>query len=254
MPSLDSTTRDRLIQAQRNEITEHEIYTRLARRVRSPENRKVLLRIGEEEKSHYLIWKKLTGIEPGPYRIKVWFYCLLGRVLGLTFAVKLMENGEEGAQVSYRKLEDTVPEAEAIRASENEHENALLDMLDEERLRYVGSIVLGISDALVELTGALAGLTLALSDARLIALTGSITGIAAALSMASSEYLSTKSESESGTKSPLKAAVYTGFAYLTTVILLIAPYLVFANYLVSLGVTLTIAMGFVVKHFFGVEL
>ena len=51
------------------------------------------------------------------------------------------------------------------------------------RLEYMGSVVLGLNDALVEFTGALAGFTLALSDSRLTALTGSITGIAAALSI-----------------------------------------------------------------------
>lgn len=62
------------------------------------------------------------------------------------------------------------------------------------RLSYMSSVVLGLNDALVEFTGALAGFTLALNEPRLVALTGSITGVAAALSMAASEYLSTKSD------------------------------------------------------------
>ncbi len=93
-----------------------------------------------------------------------------------------------------------------------------------------------INDALVELTGALAGLTLALQDTRLIAMTGAITGIAAALSMAASEYLSTKSEETA--REPLKAALYTGVAYVFTVAVLILPYLVLANYYICLVCTL----------------
>ncbi len=92
---------------------------------------------------------------------------------------------------------------------EQHHEEKLIEMIDEERLQYMGSVVLGLNDALVEFTGALAGFTLALNDTKLIALTGSITGIAAALSMASSEYLSTKSE-KTHNKRPVKAAIYTG--------------------------------------------
>jgi VIT1/CCC1 family predicted Fe2+/Mn2+ transporter len=88
----------------------------------------------------------------------------------------------------------------------------------------------------VELTGVLAGLTLALQNTKLIALTGSITGIAAALSMGASEYLSTKSEQT--IKNPLKASVYTGGTYLITVVLLVLPYLVLKNYYVCLGLTL----------------
>jgi VIT1/CCC1 family predicted Fe2+/Mn2+ transporter len=113
-------------------------------------------------------------------------------------------------------------------------------MLDEERLRYAGSVVLGLNDALVELTGALAGLTLALQNVKLIALSGLITGIAASLSMAASEYLSTRSEETD--KHPVRAAIYTGIAYILTVTLLVLPYLLIQNYIVDLIITLTIAV------------
>jgi len=113
-------------------------------------------------------------------------------------------------------------------------------MLDEERLEYAGSIVLGLSDALVELTGALAGLTLALQNTQLIALSGLITGIAASMSMAASEYLSTRSEVTK--KNPVRAAVYTGVAYICTVVLLILPYLLFDNFYLDLAIALTTAV------------
>jgi VIT1/CCC1 family predicted Fe2+/Mn2+ transporter len=125
---------------------------------------------------------------------------------------------------------------------EERHEHELLKAFDEELLRYVGSIVLGLNDALVELTGALAGLTLALRNTRLIALAGLVTGLAASLSMAASEYLSTKSEGESEGKSALKSAVYTGLTYVLTVALLIAPYLIFPDYVLCLAVTLALSV------------
>jgi len=103
--------------------------------------------------------------------------------------------------------------------------------------------VLGLNDALVELTGALAGLTLALRNTRLIAMTGAITGIAAALSMAASEYLSLKTEN--GGQNPLKGALYTGSAYLLTVILLVLPYGILANYFIALACALTGAVGII---------
>jgi VIT1/CCC1 family predicted Fe2+/Mn2+ transporter len=157
-----------------------------------------------------------------------------------------MERSEEDAQDNYEQLREAIPEAEAIIRDENEHEDALIQLLDEERLRYVGSIVLGLNDALVELTGALAGLTLALQDTKLIALTGSITGIAAALSMGASEYLSTKSEESADGKRPFKnpvrASIYTGGAYVVTVLILILPYLILENFYVCLGCTLAAAV------------
>jgi VIT1/CCC1 family predicted Fe2+/Mn2+ transporter len=225
---------------QRDELTEHHIYTRLARTVRSPENRAVLERIAADELRHSRYWARLTGQEVRPDWLRVRFYTLVGRILGITFAVKLMERGEEGAQDNYARMEEVVPDVGAIARDEKAHEQALLAMLDEERLRYTGSIVLGLNDALVELTGALAGLTLALQNTPLVAMTGAITGIAAALSMAASEYLSTKAEGDG--RDPLRAALYTGIAYSFTVLALILPYLVLRNPYLCLAATLAIAV------------
>ncbi|MHA1696014.1 MAG: VIT1/CCC1 transporter family protein [Candidatus Helarchaeota archaeon] len=99
-------------------------------------------------------------------------------------------------------------------------------------------MVLGLNDALIELTGALAGLTLAFNNTPLIAMTVLITGIAVALSMSASEYLSTKSEFGKTVKKPIKAAIYTGLTYFFTVILLILPYLFLTNVYLCLGISL----------------
>jgi VIT1/CCC1 family predicted Fe2+/Mn2+ transporter len=238
--SLDPKTLRAVLKVQENELTEHHIYRRLAKRVVAAENRKVLEAIAEDELRHSRQWQEYTGRRVSPNRIKVGLYLLLSCVFGFTFGVKLMERGEENAEASYQRLAEYLPQAQAIFVEEEAHEQALLQMLDEERLRYIGSIVLGLNDALVELTGALAGLTLALQNGPLIALTGSITGIAAALSMAASEYLSTKAEGDD--KAPVRASIYTGVAYLGTVTLLILPYLVLDNYYISLVWTLAQAV------------
>jgi VIT1/CCC1 family predicted Fe2+/Mn2+ transporter len=230
-----------LLKVQADEITEHHIYLRLAAGERESANREVLERIASDEKHHYDIWKNHTGRDVSPSTLLVGFYVLLARLFGLIFAVKLMEKGEHVAQGNYERIGAFIPEALQIMREEKKHEAELLRMLDEERLRYIGSIVLGLNDALVELTGALAGLTLAFQNGRLIAMTGLITGIAASLSMSASEYLSTRTE-ENHKKHPGKAALYTGIAYVFTVALLIAPFLVFNNPFLSLGLSLGFAL------------
>jgi VIT1/CCC1 family predicted Fe2+/Mn2+ transporter len=165
---------------------------------------------------------------------------LIGRFFGFTFGIKLMERGEEKAQENYAQLKGKIPNIDKWIHEEEVHEQKLLAMLDEERLRYAGSVVLGLNDALVELTGALAGLTLALQNVKLIALSGLITGIAASLSMAASEYLATRSEKTD--KHPVRAAVYTGIAYILTVTLLVLPYLLIQNYIIDLVIALTVAV------------
>ncbi len=232
--------RKKMITFQRSEITEYHIYRRLARKAKTKENSDVLNRIADDELSHSRVWEKYTQQEIKPARVKIWFFGLISSLFGYTFAVKLMERGEEEAKDVYEKLVGKVKDIDSIIEEENKHEEMLIDMLEEERLRYAGSMVLGLNDALVELTGALAGLTLALQNTQLIALSGLITGIAAALSMGASEYLSTKSEET--VKNPVKASIYTGTAYIITVMLLILPYLILKNYYLCLALTLFIAV------------
>lgn len=155
--SIAPELREQLLEYQRNEITEHHIYRQLAKTIQSAENRRILERIAEDERGHYERWRQYTEQEIRPDRLKVQWFTLVGRLFGFTFAVKLMERGEQGAQENYGALSDRIPEAESIAQDENSHENALLDLLDEESLRYAGSMVLGLNDALVELTGTLAG-------------------------------------------------------------------------------------------------
>jgi VIT1/CCC1 family predicted Fe2+/Mn2+ transporter len=95
-------------------------------------------------------------------------------------------------------------------------------------------MILGLNDALVELSGSLAGFTLALQDSKLVAMVGLITGIAASLSMGSTSYLASKAENTS--RSPIKSGLYTGFSYILTVTLLVLPYLLLSNVFIALAV------------------
>ena len=226
MSNLSPAAKAIVLKMQQNELTESVIYERIARFAKGEENQSTLLRLAREERAHYEIWKKYTGVEMKPEKGKILKFTMIARILGFTFAVKLMERGEGNAQEEYALLAAEVAESVHIRQQEEEHEQALLAMLDEERLRYVGSMVLGLNDALVELTGSLAGFTFALQNTRLIALSGLIIGISATFSMASSEFLAARSE---GRSDALKSCTYTGIAYLITVVLLILPYLLLGS-------------------------
>ncbi len=218
---------------QRNEATDMRIYAYLAKHQKVQKNKDVLLRMAEDEARHCRVWEGYTKRPSHPYSLKVFWYCLLGAIFGLTFAVHLLEKGEDDAAITYEHILKKVPDAQQMMADERRHENELMEMLEEEKLKYIGSMILGLNDALVELTGALAGFTLALGNNETVGLAGFITGVAATLSMAASEYLSKKSDPTE--KSPLRAAIYTGIAYMITVALLLLPYFVFASPFVALG-------------------
>ncbi|MBN2273269.1 MAG: VIT1/CCC1 transporter family protein [Bacteroidales bacterium] len=225
---------------QRDEITGYQIYSWLAKKIKGEKNAAVLKRLADDEMRHYEVWKKYTGTEISPDRIRVIMYFFISRIFGITFGIKLMERGENTARDRYARYLELLPETKTIMDEEDAHEQQLIAMIDEEGLQYAGSIVLGLNDDLVELTGALAGFSLALQQTRLIAMAGLITGIAASFSMAASDYLSKKAD-DTG-KNAGKSAAYTGLAYLFTVALLILPYLIFKNYFVCLGLTLTLAI------------
>ncbi|GHV73999.1 membrane protein [Spirochaetia bacterium] len=224
---------------QQKEITEFYVYSRLAKICKESHNAGVLRSVAEAEKTHAQFWENRTGVKVRPNRFKVFRTILSARILGLTFTLKHMEKNEGAASRQYRELIAQFPEVRAFSEDEAAHEQQLLDMLDEELLRYVGSIVLGLNDALVELTGALAGFTLALGETKLISLAGLVTGVSAAFSMGASDYLSCKAD---GDPKAAKSALYTGGAYIITVAVLILPFLLIPEKFIALGITLGLAV------------
>jgi VIT1/CCC1 family predicted Fe2+/Mn2+ transporter len=70
-----------------------------------------------------------------------------------------------------------------------------------------------------------------------------VTGIAAALSMGASEYLSTKAEESE--QEPVRAALYTGVAYVGAVVLLILPYLLLDDLYLCLASSLAVAVAII---------
>ncbi len=226
---MDRDLKSIVLDLQKNEITQYAVYMRIAQKLKGS-NKKVLESIARDELKHYEKWKEFTGEDLKPSRWEIFKYILIGRVLGLTFVIKMMEKAEEKAEEYYEKILDAIPSAKEVLEDERRHERALVEMIDENRLKYISSMILGVSDAIVELTGAIAGMTFAFRNSSIVGIAAMITGIAAALSMSVSEYLSQKSESEEG-KSPLSAAFYTGIAYMLAVFFLVVPFFIFSIFI-----------------------
>jgi len=238
--TLDPQTVKRLLAAQKAEITEHLIYDRLSRAVKGARNIEIIKDISKDELKHHNLCSRYSCQDVKHNRFKVWLYYIISRTLGVTFGLKLMENGEEKAHQVYQELSRLIPDAGDIARDEERHKKQLIDLIDDESLKYTGDIVRGLNVALVEITGALAGLTLAFQNSSLVLTTGLIIGITMTLSLTSTEYLAAKSGG--GIKSPFKSVVYAGFTNIFTIFLLLLPYLLIANIYVSLGVMIIIAI------------
>jgi VIT1/CCC1 family predicted Fe2+/Mn2+ transporter len=247
-PQIDPGLMTTLLALQKGEITEYHIYQKIAAAQNDPHNREVLDRIASQELGHYSVWKRYTQQDVAPATLRIWFYYLIARVFGMTFAIKLMEGVEKRAQVHDQGLAGRIPESREILVNEENHERELIALINEERLKYVGSVVLGLNDALIEFTGTLAGLTFAIQNSQIIAVAGLITGVAATLSMGASEYLSQRSDG--GPANPIMASAYTAAAYIATVALLIFPYLVLKSPYHALVFTLTGAVLIIVLFTF----
>ena len=217
---LTPTLMQAVRKAQVDEELGANLYGFMADREKNAENKALLQKMSQDEKAHAKLWAGITkeDLQPSALRL-LWMKCITV-VLGFTFSVKSMQKAEKLAQSAYEQMQSELPEAAKALDDERRHEQILYNMLDEERLHYVGAMVLGLNDALVELTGAIAGVTFALANTRLVALTGIITGVSATLSMAASNYLAERADDN---PNALKSSIYTGAAYLVTVALLVLP-------------------------------
>lgn len=241
---MDIELKNKILKQQKNEITEYKIYKSLSESTKDKKNKKILSEIAKDELDHYNFWKSITKKDVKENKLKVFYYTKISKFLGLSFGLKLLEKGEENAQEFYKEIAKDFPKATKIQEDEHRHEKELIEILNDQKLNYASAIVLGLNDALVELTGSLAGLTLALQNSKIIATSGLIIGLAASLSMAASGYLSSREENNKE-KNPITSALYTGFAYIITVLFLVSPYFIFNNIYLSLGFMLIIALSII---------
>ncbi|PIR87500.1 MAG: rubrerythrin family protein [Candidatus Harrisonbacteria bacterium CG10_big_fil_rev_8_21_14_0_10_49_15] len=221
------------------------VYKDLASREKDKDLKAVLEKLIDHELADYKFWQKMVAREIQIPHWKIVFFRGLRTVFGLTFTARFLEGRERGMIEKYTRylvtIEDAGQRAELKKIIEHErfHEEQFLSLIKEEKVDFVSSIVLGMNDGLIELTGALAGFSFALQNHLVVALAGTITGISASLSMAASAYMQAKHEK---TKNPKKAATYTSVSYFLVVIILVAPYFLISQTMLALAVMIGLVL------------
>lgn len=230
-----------LLRIQQSEMTEAAAYHAMADAIKDEHNREALTRVADEIASQAKALETYTNKQLAADERKVKRYARMARIFGFTFAAKLMDRRKIKFVNHSKRLLSEMPEVEEMQADEQKRDDELFALLNEKRLSYVGAMILGMNDAIVEITGTLAGLTLAMQNTRLIALSGLITGVAATLSMAASEYLAERSD---GKGDAAKSGLMTGGAYFITVVILLLPYLILDDkmYLLAMGIMLVLVV------------
>ncbi len=211
-----------------DEFREYVVYNTLARMERRADKRRVLEALAAQELEHFKFWSRFAAVRPSMWRLRLYafFMAFLRLLFGVTFVAKLMERGEKETIARYRSVEpllsgEDLRRLHGIIKDEERHEEALIAQIDETVVKYMGALVLGLADAIIEITGAHAGALGTTNNTTVAGVIGLIVGVGAAISMASASYLQTKHEVG---KSPTVAAFVTGFGYIFAVALMSLPY------------------------------
>lgn len=229
-----------------HEFTDSVLYERLAETLdnQSP-FAAVLRRLSATEHRHYEFWKKyVPNEEPKIGRFKVYWVLLLRRILGLTFASRYLDRHEASVVKEYKALGGMIPESDKTSfsemvADEQEHEKEFAQEIQTSAIQYISFVVLGLADALVEISGIHAG-SLGIYDKTEIAgLAGVVAGAAASLAMASAAYAQAKQGFHGSAR---RSAVYTGVSYFISAIFLATPYFLTSSMVYALGSSLSLAV------------
>jgi len=229
----------------KDEYVDYMIYSYLAKHEKKPHLKRIVEKLAQDELRHYEFWKKLVGKDCAQ-KVPKWYLVgirLMRKVMGLTFTLKWLEKHEESVIERYKaflpNLEGPLrEELEKIIAEEEEHENKLMSSIEETMVKYMSFIVLGLADAIVEITGVHAGMLGVTTSTIIAGVTGLVVGFSAAISMSSAAYLQAKHDPE---RHPLTSAVLTGIAYILAVVLLALPY--FATHNMAVAFTASILLG-----------
>ena len=241
-PSLQAIAKVRMS----DEFSDFTLYDRLSRTVNSNSPYKqVLMDLSATEHRHYEFWRKYAPEEkPRLARLKLYWVLFLRRFLGLTFATRYLDRHEANVVHEYQALARMIPESdkaayEEMVADEREHEKAFAMKVESSAVQYISFVVLGLADALVEISGIHAGWLGLFEKTEIAGLAGVIAGGAASLAMASAAF----AQAKQGFKGSARlSAIYTGVFYFITAIILATPYFLTASMLLALFSSLTLAV------------
>lgn len=238
-----------------DEFRDYMVYLALVRIEKDSNRKEILKKIASQEYEHYLFWKKLSGeCIVKISRIYIITVLLIRVIFGLTFTVKILEGHESRTIREYRSISEKLNDEdkknlEKLIRDEEEHEKYFINQIDEKILKYTGFIVLGLADAIIEITGVHAGFLGATSSTLVAGVAGLVVGFAAAISMSVASYLQAKTQTTMKS-SPIFSALVTGIAYIGSVAALATPYFLLRSILhafitsVMIAVTLTFVFTF----------
>lgn len=190
------------------EMNDHLTYTALANRTGDKGLQRLLEHIAAMELDHAGFWKSLLQEagepvpEVRPRRLRLLFLELLMRLVNPLLVISALELGETAAYDAYHRVLESgglPPEKQqrlrTIIVDELEHEAAFHRRKESGGFSNIRDFILGMNDGLVEILGAVTGLSAAYpGNPLVVGVSGLIVGVAGALSMGIGAFISVRSQ------------------------------------------------------------
>jgi len=230
-----------------DEYTDYLTYKRLSepRMAKTERFAEILKGLSETEHKHYEFWRKYAPESESNFSsLRINFVLLLRLLFGITFAVRYLDRHEADVIRRYRSVEHLIPSedrpgfSEMLR-DEEEHEREFSQKVETSSVQYISFVVLGLADALVEITGIHAGSLGIYNSTEIAGLAGVVAGAAASLAMSSAAFAQAK---QGFTGSARLSAIYTGVSYFVTAVILATPYFLTRIMVNALSVSLVFAV------------
>ena len=192
-----------------DEINDHVTYKELGAHAKDARFKKEILAMAEIEGNHAAFWKEViesrggeAPSRPRVRKLRLTVLRLLQNMMSPVVLISMLELGEAGAFKRYHRFlrEAPLKENEKVRlrdiiVDELEHEKTFRRESSGSRATHIRDFVLGMNDGLVEILGAVTGLSAVYVGRPLIVgVSGLIVGIAGALSMAIGAFVSVRSQ------------------------------------------------------------
>jgi vacuolar iron transporter family protein len=239
------------VESASDEYTDHLVYKRLAESssTKDPKFKQILNTLSNTEYRHYEFWKKYVpqGTKIVPRTTTIYVTLFLRLIFGSTFAIKYLEKHEAAVIKKYKEVKNSIPEAdqrqfdEMVR-DEEEHENTFMDQMQGRYLKYISFIILGLADAIVEISGIHAGSLGIYHSTEITGLAGIVAGAAASIAMASAAYAQAKQGFQG---SPSISAFFTGISYFINAIVLAAPYFFTKSQITAISTSIVFAIAII---------
>lgn len=110
-----------LLRSQQGELDAVLMYQRLAKIVKTEEERAVFMQLAKEEGRHASVFHRYTKEALKPGRAKSYLIAVLYYVLGRNRLYKLIAKGEYDAAVAYEHLISEFPEVQSVKDDEKRH-------------------------------------------------------------------------------------------------------------------------------------